>query len=188
MVMRKSRETSLSETVILTEEDQSKLLEEISSEARKQTIFTRKAFAILYYLVAFLLTSTAIYSSLFPWDLHHQKYFKPIVSEGVFSIFYIGSIFCVLVSSLIVDSSLCSNRFKSLLHIVTPVSYVFAISNCIYWLQLYWRFEVSNPALYWLPFIDLGALLLASYVDRDCSGLLSSAEELEKLKYSHKSV
>lgn len=186
--MRKNREASVNESLILTEEDQTKLLEEIRSEARKQTLFTRKAFAILYYLIAILLTSSAIYSFLFPWELHHQKYFKPIVSEEVFTIFYIGSIFCTLVSSLIVDSSLCWNRFKALIHIVTPVSYIFAISNCVFWLQLYWRFQVSNPALYWLPFIDLGALLLASYVDRDCNGLLSSAEELEKLKYSHKSV
>ena len=188
MVMRKNREAYVNETLILTDEDQTKLLEEIRSEARKQDHFTRNAFSVLYFLIAALLTATTIYSFLFPWEMQHQKYFKPIVWEGGFEFFYIGSICCSLVSAFIVHSSHYSFHFKSLHHIAVPVSYTFAISNCVFWLQLFWRFQVSNPALYWIPFMDLGALLLASYVDRDCSGLLSSAEELEKLKYNHKSV
>ena len=186
--MRKNKEASVKETLILTDEDQTKLLEEIRSEARKQDLFTRNAFAVLYFLITALLIATTVYSFLFPWEMHHQKYFKPIVSEGVFEIFYIGSICCTLVSAFIVHSSHCSLHFNSINRIAVPVSYTFAIANCVFWLQLFWRFQVSNPALYWIPFIDLGALLLASYVDRDCSGLLTSAEELEKLKYSHKSA
>lgn len=173
---------------ILSEEEQSKVLEDLRYEASMQNQFTRKAFAFLFYLVAIILTTTVIYSALFPWELQHQKPFEHIISNKIFELFYCGSIYCVLVASLIVDLSHCWAPLKKFGWIFVPTSYLFACANCIFWLFLFWKFEVSNPVLYWLPFADILILLLASYVDKDCKSLLSSTEELEKLKYNCKGV
>ena len=56
------------------------------------------------------------------------------------------------------------------------------------WTKIFYIHGVTNPVLYWIPSVDMAALLLAQYVDFDSKGLVKSVDRLEAYRYDHKSA
>ena len=56
------------------------------------------------------------------------------------------------------------------------------------WLIVFYTLGATHPVLYWMPFVSIGGMLLATYVDYDSNSLIASAEGLDKYKYNLKGV
>lgn len=63
-----------------------------------------------------------------------------------------------------------------------------AIGVFLFWISLFYKYSITNPALYWLPLADITALLLASYIHNDSNNLINSADGLEQYKYNYKNA
>lgn len=72
--------------------------------------------------------------------------------------------------------------------ILLNAAYFISLLTLLAWGAMFYKFQVTNPLLYWLPLGNLAGILLAHYVDSDSKDLVNSAESLEQYKYRCKGV
>lgn len=58
------------------------------------------------------------------------------------------------------------------------------ISCVLLWGYIFYINKVSNIALYWLPFVNVSALGLTVYIDKDMTALVTEAQGINNLKYN----
>jgi hypothetical protein len=190
---------SETDSLLLDEDEQNRLTEELQCQAAQQTNLQRKMFYFAFAAVAAIFVVCFVFSLLFPWEMNHQVHFKEEFPHWWFLVFYIASIYSFGVSAAIVKVVMCSNTHvfqliisflqnRSLFLFAKIFGYLVGAWTLIVWLTIFHRMGVTNPILYWMPFANLGGILLATYVDYDTNSLLASAESLDNFKYNLKGV
>ena len=187
-MLRKLRKSHHREVSIpLSDEEQTKIVNEIQIDSINQSILTRKAFTIVFSGIIFLVFGSHLNFFIFPWELFHWSHFELVIPKLYIHLFHIGSIFCLVVGIYIVQGQRRGPILK-LSWIIIAVAYCIALVNFFLWLGLFWVQNITYAALYWMPLLNIAVLLVATYVDNDCNGLVVSAKDLEKLKYNCKTV
>jgi hypothetical protein len=72
--------------------------------------------------------------------------------------------------------------------VILNAAYFISVLSMLAWGAVFFRYNVTNPLLYWLPLSNIAGIALAHYVDRDSKDLITSAEGLEQYKYRFKGV
>lgn len=87
----------------IDEDEQSKIAEELKQQAANQALSTRSIFRYIFLVVALILFVCLLYSVLSPWEMDHQRHFKDILPIYGFFSYYAGSMYCYVISSMIVQ-------------------------------------------------------------------------------------
>jgi hypothetical protein len=98
----KNGSTSPNQAVPIDEDEQSKIADDLKAQALKQTATTKSVFYYIYVTVAMIFLFCISYTVFYPYQLEHQRVFEGIVPLYGFLAFYAGSIFCYIVSSMII--------------------------------------------------------------------------------------
>ena len=167
---------------ILDEAEQDAIVESLKHQAIKQSKSERLIFFVTYIIVSLIFIYLLAYKHLYPYHVvQHQSFFDHIISYNIFAVFYIISLYCLIISALIIKYSLDVN-----LRIYLHIGFVLAFICLISWLYIFWLEGVTNPLLYWLPFANIISLLLAVYVDSDVNSMIRETDALNLLKYQPK--
>lgn len=63
-----------------------------------------------------------------------------------------------------------------------------AWGTALFWLAMFWRLEVTNPLLYWLPLGPIVSVHFAMDLNRSSRKLDREVEDLSALRYKHKEL
>ena len=111
-------------------------------------------------------------------SMDHQSVFKDVVPHLGFQVFYIVSVINFFnFSTFMKDkASLPSWSWNfTLLSIVGVL---------ILWCYIFYKHNVTNYVLYWLPLANIGGLGLALYIEREENSSKSSLENLKQSRYA----
>ena len=95
----KDIDTNVDGVIILDEDEQTKITNDIKSQAITQSYTHRRIFQYLFYFIAFIYMICIYFTIQNPYELEHQKLFNDKVSIFTFHIFYISSIYCTIIAS-----------------------------------------------------------------------------------------
>lgn len=103
-----SKRSGMSSTIVepLDEAEQTKILDELKTQATNQTIQFRKIFRYVFIIIAFILFVCLCRSLLTPWEMNHQSHFEGHIPHWFFTVFYVGAVYCFGCAALIVEVSL----------------------------------------------------------------------------------
>lgn len=182
-MLRKSTVKNYSLAEPLDNDEQEKVLKEIATQASINTLNTRKMFCYVFLLVAIIFLFLFVFSSIYEWNIDHQRVFKNIIPIMTFKIFYFLSFVNFLVFSHITKNSV-EKIDKRLIYFGWLISIVLLSM----WLAIFFIKSVTNPFLYWMPFSNVVGILLISYIEKDTNSLMSEVKKLEKFKYEFRSI
>lgn len=181
--MKQRNKSDVSETVpLLDEKEQDAIVQSLKEQAIRQSKTQRLMFFVVYIIISLIFIYLLAYKHIYPYHvIQHQSFFTHIISYNIFVIFYIISLYCIIISALIIKYSL-DVKLRVYLHIGFLLAFICLIS----WLYIFWLEGVTNPLLYWLPFANIISLLLAIYVDSDVNSMIREADALNMFKYQPK--
>jgi hypothetical protein len=181
--MKRTQPFKEEDTEILDTEEQESIVASIKSEALKQSAGTRNAFGIIFTVVMGIFIFCFIEFSINPWSMVHQMRFENEVSGNVFLGFYAVSALVFGVSAAISKYG----RHRVPLFLWGPLL-IATLLVTMTWLIVFWKLQIDVLLLYWIPFGDIAAMILALYVDRDMRTLIVDSENMENMKYDLKSA
>lgn len=117
MRSRASGPASNEEVEILSTEEQQRVIDELKTEASRQSGFFRNVFYVIFMGVAIAFLICLGYSFVQPWGLLHQQHFKDKIPHAAFLLYYALSAYCFIVAGLLVK--VC---FVFSIHVVTVAS------------------------------------------------------------------
>jgi len=97
------KNSPIEEVSPIDEDEQTKIAEEIKKQADSQSATTRSIFRYLFVAIAVIHAVCFLYSIFYPYKMEHQKHFRDLVPIYGFTSSYCGSIYCYIISSLIVQ-------------------------------------------------------------------------------------
>mmetsp|Transcript_45665 Transcript_45665/g.79845 ORF Transcript_45665/g.79845 Transcript_45665/m.79845 type:complete len:186 (-) Transcript_45665:88-645(-) len=177
------KNSPIEEVSPIDEDEQSKIAEEIKKQADSQSVTTRSIFRYLFVAIAVIHAVCFLYSIFFPYTMEHQKHFVDLVPIYGFVSSYCGSIYCYIISSLIVQGSL-----QRVHPVLLNIAYLIAAFTLIAWGVVFHNLHITNPLFFWLPLSNIAGIALAQYIDKDTKDMISSAAGLEQYKYNVKGV
>ena len=122
------------------------------------------------------------YKHIYPYNvIQHQYVFNHIINYNIFVVFYIISLYCIIVSALVIR-----NGLDITIRIYINIGFFLAFICLLSWSYIFWKEGVTNPLLYWLPSANLISLLLAVYVDSVVNNMINEADSLNMLKNQKK--
>ena len=182
MKQRTKSDITYESVPILDEAEQDAIVESLKEQALKQSKTQRLMFFVIYLIVSLIFIYLIAYHHIYPYHvIQHQSFFNHIISYNIFVVFYIISLYCLIVSALIIKYSLDVK-----LRIYLNIGFILALICLISWLYIFWLEGVTNPPLYWLPFANIISLLLAIYVDSDVNNMITETNSLNMFKYQPK--
>lgn len=93
------------DSVMLTESEQERVVEELKEHADKQVRSSRSMFFVLYMLISLIFICCILHSVMFPMEMNHQEVFVGIVSNLAFILFYLLS--CAVFSAAGIFIKVC---------------------------------------------------------------------------------
>lgn len=103
MMKRVGSPKSNDSSVVMSEEEQNKIIDDLKLEAQNQTKTIRYAFHIVFLVVALILFVCFFYTMYSPWEFEHQKHFKGLFKLEIFQVFYLCSGYCFFISAYLVQ-------------------------------------------------------------------------------------
>lgn len=124
------KNSPIEEVSPIDEDEQSKIAEEIKKQADSQSVTTRSIFRYLFVAIAVIHAVCFLYSIFFPYTMEHQKHFVDLVPIYGFISSYCGSIYCYIISSLIVQVISMCNILCDVIIFETPLTLLYSYTNC----------------------------------------------------------
>eukprot|EP01031_Cornospumella_fuschlensis_P029653 gene29653-35795_t len=149
---------------VLDEAEQNKIIEDLTSQAAQLSSSTR--------------------NSNNPWSMEHQRHFREVVPHSLFLTYYAASSFCFAIAAVVVQDRPPTLPITLCRYLAILVSVVVLLG----WGSIFYAQGVSNPLLFWIPVVDLAGLALAYFIHLDTKGIVVSVDNLQNLKYAHKSA
>ena len=139
-------------------------------------------FFVVYLIVSLIFIYLLAYKHIYPYHvIQHQYLFDHIISYNIFVVFYIISLYCIIVSALVIKNGLDTS-----IRVYVNIGFLLAFICLLSWSYIFWKEGVTNPLLYWLPSANLISLLIAIYIDSDVNSMISEADSLNLFKYQPK--
>jgi hypothetical protein len=111
-------------------------------------------------------------------SMDHQSVFKDVVPHLGFQVFYIVSVINFFNFSNFMNDKA---RLPGWSWNFTLISIVSALA---FWCYIFFKHNVTNYVLYWLPLANVGGWGLAMYVEKEESNSRSSLESLKQSRYT----
>ena len=175
---------------VLDEDEQNGLIAELENQACRQIKTYRNIFGSIFGFlsVMFTLLWIRLMSPVQTFgSLPHENALSSLLSSRWFITFYMYSSlnFGVYSFLLLNGKSAISNPLSLIGNIMTLCTNVYI---CIYCTSLFWKNHVTNAVMYWIPFVNVLALLLYGSTEFDIFTIISGMEDIKSLKYNVKTV
>lgn len=133
-------------------------------------------------MVSLIFIYLLAYKHIYPYhNIQHQYVFNHVVNYNIFVVFYIISLYCIIVSAIVIR-----NGLDATLRLYVNIGFFLAFVCLVSWSHIFWKEGVTNLLLYWLPTANLISLLIAVYVDSDVNNMITEADSLNMFKYQPK--
>ena len=179
----KRTQSKREESDILDSDEQEAIVASLKEQAMKQSITTRNTFCLVFTIVAGIFVFCFIEFSINPWSMVHQMRFEGVIPPLLLQVFYCASA-CVFATC----AGICRYGRTSVPVLLWVPLLLVSVALAIAWLALFWEMGIDVLLLYWLPFGNVAAMVLALYVDKDMISLIDDSEKMEGLKYDLKSA
>lgn len=201
-MLRRARATEDAPAEPLPLEEQERVIEELRSAAASDSRTHRAVFGWLFLTIALIAGFLLSQSLARPFEFAHLSKLQGKVPERAALACYAVTVF-VFGSAAAVSSQVrhlsstapCSAlthraqagpRFLRLT--LNIVSVFLSLLMLFYFSKKLLAHQIFDPYLCWVPFANIGGILLANSVDAEYSGLLREAQDIDRFKYQHRTA